>query len=83
MTRLHWLYVATVLARRLDSANKALIDLKHQVQSGESRGVIRKTVEKMEEILGASGGALFMPVIRSTHLLQPHLVEVYHWFGGS
>jgi CRP/FNR family transcriptional regulator, cyclic AMP receptor protein len=48
------LYIATVLARRLDGANKALIDLKHQVQSGESRGVIRK----MEELLGASGGSL-------------------------
>jgi len=52
------LYIATVLARRLDGANKALIDLKHQVQSGESPGVIRKTVEKMEELLGASGGSL-------------------------
>jgi len=52
------LYIATVLARRLDGANKALIDLKHQVQSGESRGVIHKTVEKMEELLGASGGSL-------------------------
>ena len=52
------LYIATVLARRLDGANKALIDLKHQVQSGESRGVIRNTVEKMEELLGASSGSL-------------------------
>src|ERR1700751_5782945 len=32
------LYVATVLARRLNSANEALIELKRQVQAGEPRG---------------------------------------------
>jgi CRP/FNR family cyclic AMP-dependent transcriptional regulator len=45
------LYVATVLAQRLDSANQALIELKRQVQAGEPRGVIGKTVEKMELLL--------------------------------
>src|SRR5262249_42194871 len=31
------LYIASVLARRLDSANQALIELKRQVQAGQSR----------------------------------------------
>jgi CRP-like cAMP-binding protein len=52
------LYVATVLAQRLDSANQALIELKRQVQAGEPRGVIGKTVEKMELLLGTSGANL-------------------------
>jgi CRP-like cAMP-binding protein len=48
------LYVATVLARRLDSANRALLDLKRQVQSGEPRSVVGRTVEKIEELLAAA-----------------------------
>ena len=48
------LYVATVMARRLDSANKALIELKRQVQAGEPRGRIDRTVEQMELLMGAS-----------------------------
>jgi CRP-like cAMP-binding protein len=49
------LYVATVLARRLDDANQALIELRRQVQAGRPRNVIEKTAEKMERLLGASG----------------------------
>jgi CRP-like cAMP-binding protein len=52
------LYVAAVLAQRLDSANQALIELKSQLQAGQPRNVIAKTVEKMEGLLGASGGNL-------------------------
>jgi CRP/FNR family transcriptional regulator, cyclic AMP receptor protein len=52
------LYVAIVLAQRLDSANQALIELKGQVQAGEPGGVIGKTVEKMELLLGISGANL-------------------------
>jgi CRP/FNR family transcriptional regulator, cyclic AMP receptor protein len=40
------LYVAAVLARRLDGANQALIELKTQLQFGQ------KTVEKMQELIG-------------------------------
>jgi hypothetical protein len=50
------LYVATVLARRLDDANQALIELRRQVQAGQPRSVIEKT--KMEGLLGASGANL-------------------------
>jgi CRP-like cAMP-binding protein len=49
------LYVATVLARRLDDANQALIELRRQVQAGQPRSVIEKTAEKMAGALGTSG----------------------------
>ena len=52
------LYVATVLAQRLDSANRGLLELKRQVQAGEPRSVIGRTVEKIEEVLGATGANL-------------------------
>jgi CRP/FNR family transcriptional regulator, cyclic AMP receptor protein len=52
------LYVATVLARRLDGANQVLIELKSQLQAGQPRNVIGKTVEKMEGLLAASGASL-------------------------
>ena len=52
------LYVAEVLARRLDGANRALIELKNQLQAGQPRSVINKTVEKVEEMLGVSGASL-------------------------
>jgi CRP/FNR family cyclic AMP-dependent transcriptional regulator len=53
------LYVAVVLARRLDGANQALIELKTQVQAGQPPSVIGKTVEKMEGLLGDSGASLY------------------------
>ena len=52
------LYVATVLARRLDGANHALIQIKHQLQSGEPHSVVVKTVSKIEGFLHAGGAAL-------------------------
>jgi CRP/FNR family transcriptional regulator, cyclic AMP receptor protein len=62
------LYVATVLAQRLDSANRALLDLKRQVNAGEPRSVVGRTVEKIEGLLGASGAILSMPAILMTRL---------------
>jgi CRP/FNR family transcriptional regulator, cyclic AMP receptor protein len=52
------LYVAAVLARRLDGANQAVIELKRQLQAGQPHSVIGKTVEKIEGLLGASGASL-------------------------
>ena len=52
------LYVASVLARRVDSANRTLIELNPQVQSGEPSSIAGKTVDRIEEVLGASGGNL-------------------------
>jgi CRP-like cAMP-binding protein len=52
------LYVAAMLARRLDGANLALVDLKSHIRVGKPRRVINKTIEQMEALLGA-GGANF------------------------
>jgi CRP/FNR family transcriptional regulator, cyclic AMP receptor protein len=52
------LYVAAILARRLDGANQALIELKSQLQAGQPASVIGKTVEKIEEVLGVGGASL-------------------------
>ena len=50
--------MATVLAQRLDSANRGLLELKRQVQAGEPSSVIGQAVEKIEELLGATGANL-------------------------
>ena len=51
-------YVATVLAGRLNGANQTLVDLRRQIKAGASRAEIGKTVEKMEELLGADSACL-------------------------
>jgi CRP/FNR family transcriptional regulator, cyclic AMP receptor protein len=66
------LYVAAVLARRLDGANQALIELKRQVQAGQPGSVVGKTIEKMEGLLGASGATLTYPG-------SPYSVSGYLW----
>jgi CRP/FNR family cyclic AMP-dependent transcriptional regulator len=48
-------YVATLLARRLDRANRALIHVKHLVQAGEPRAIIGTTVHQIARLLSASG----------------------------
>ncbi|HEV2547231.1 MAG TPA: cyclic nucleotide-binding domain-containing protein [Stellaceae bacterium] len=45
------LYVAAILARRLDNANRALLEIKHQLRAGEPRSAIAKKVEKVEGLL--------------------------------
>lgn len=49
------LYVAAILARRLDSANQALIEIRRQLHAGEPRRAIGKTVEKVQTLLGSGG----------------------------
>jgi CRP/FNR family cyclic AMP-dependent transcriptional regulator len=51
------LYVVAILAQRLDGANRALIEVKRQLQAGEPRSAIGRTVEKVEELLSFSGNA--------------------------
>jgi CRP/FNR family transcriptional regulator, cyclic AMP receptor protein len=58
------LYVAAVLARRLDAANRALIELKSQIQVDQPRSAIEKTVKKMEGLLGSSGASLTDSIYR-------------------
>ena len=54
-------YVATILASRLSTANQALIQLKTQLQSGELRTVMIETVGKVDQVLSAFGrGGLMM-----------------------
>jgi CRP/FNR family transcriptional regulator, cyclic AMP receptor protein len=45
------LYVATMLAQRLNGANHALIQLKQQLLTGEPQSVVAKTVSEMEGFL--------------------------------
>ena len=49
------LYIATALARRVDDANRAFLELKDQIQAGEPPGLIDKTVERIEGLLSAIG----------------------------
>jgi CRP/FNR family transcriptional regulator, cyclic AMP receptor protein len=49
------LYVTTILARRLDFANQAFIELKSQLEAGEPPGLIEKTIERIEGLLSAIG----------------------------
>ena len=51
------LYVASILARRLDIANQALIEVRRQLQAGDPRSLIGKTVEKVEQLLSSAGDA--------------------------
>jgi len=49
------LYVAAILARRLDAANRWLVAVKRQLETGEPPSVIGKAVEKVEELLSYGG----------------------------
>ena len=51
------LYVAAILARRLDAANQSLIEVKRQLKAGEAPSEISRAVEKVEEALNYSGDA--------------------------
>jgi CRP-like cAMP-binding protein len=53
------LHVATVLARRLNGANHALIELKHQLLTGKPQSAIAQTVSRMEGILIASTSLVY------------------------
>jgi CRP/FNR family cyclic AMP-dependent transcriptional regulator len=52
-------YVATTLARRLNGANQALIELKHQLLTGKPQSTIAQTVSKMEKFLIASSSLVY------------------------
>ena len=52
------LFVAAVLAQRLDRANQALIELKSQVRARQPSTEIGKTISKIEELLGPCGASL-------------------------
>jgi CRP-like cAMP-binding protein len=52
------LYVAGLLAQRLNVANQAVIQLKTQIQAGQPRNEIGRTIEKIEGLLSPSGANL-------------------------
>jgi len=66
------LYIATILARRLDVANSALLDVKRQVETGKPYEVIAKSVGGVEAMLISEGhlqyaGYPFDPFVARTN----------------
>jgi CRP/FNR family transcriptional regulator, cyclic AMP receptor protein len=51
-------YIAKLLAHRLDGANRALIQLRNQLQTGEPHSVVAKTVRQIEGLLASNGASL-------------------------
>jgi formylglycine-generating enzyme required for sulfatase activity/CRP-like cAMP-binding protein len=51
-------YVAAILARRLNDTNRVLLELTTQLKAGQRGGIVEKTVEKMQGLLG---GVLRLP----------------------
>jgi CRP/FNR family transcriptional regulator, cyclic AMP receptor protein len=49
------LYVTMVLARRIDAANRGLLQLKIMLEGGEPRSLIDKTLDGIEGLLSAIG----------------------------
>jgi CRP/FNR family transcriptional regulator, cyclic AMP receptor protein len=45
---LAFIYIATVLARRLNNSNRALIELKRQIRAGEPQSAIAETIAEIE-----------------------------------
>jgi CRP/FNR family transcriptional regulator, cyclic AMP receptor protein len=52
------LYIAAILAARLDAANVALIEVKRQLEIGEPRVAIAQRVNKLADLLSSGGGNL-------------------------
>ena len=52
------LYIAAILAARLDAANVALIEIKRQLETGNSRVAIARSVDKVADLLSSGAGNL-------------------------
>ena len=52
------LYIAAILAGRLDGANRALIEIKRQLETGKPRAAIARTVDRIADLLSSSGANL-------------------------
>ena len=48
------IYVSAVLARRLDAANRSLVELKMQLKDGQAGGAVASAIENIERLLGPS-----------------------------
>jgi CRP/FNR family transcriptional regulator, cyclic AMP receptor protein len=51
------LHVARILARRIVVANRSLVELKKQLQAGQSPSALRKMLEKVQEVLSVGGAS--------------------------
>ncbi len=49
------LYVTVVLARRIDAANRGLLELKRQLEAGQPRSLLDKTLDGIQGMLSAVG----------------------------
>jgi CRP/FNR family transcriptional regulator, cyclic AMP receptor protein len=50
------LHIARILAQRLLAIDSGFVELKKQLQAGQSPGVLRSTLEKIEKALSSWGG---------------------------
>jgi CRP/FNR family cyclic AMP-dependent transcriptional regulator len=64
------LYVAALLARRLDGANTALLEVKRQLRASKSHNEIAKSVANLEELL--SGSLVFSGYPYDPFAASPH-----------
>jgi CRP/FNR family cyclic AMP-dependent transcriptional regulator len=49
------LYVSAILARRLDTANEVIVEMKREMESGKRSGMLTKALEKLEKLLSPAG----------------------------
>jgi CRP-like cAMP-binding protein len=55
-------YVAVLLARRLDATNQALVEVRHQLQTGQPASVVDSTVARASGLLNyGAGGDIYDP----------------------
>jgi CRP-like cAMP-binding protein len=52
------LHVARMLARRLVAADTGIVELKKQLQAGQSSSILRRMLEKIEASLGGSSSGV-------------------------
>ena len=64
------LYIAAILARRLDGANAALVEVKRQLEAGKPRSAISKMVDKVQEFLSSGSGTAGLPY--EAFLMHPY-----------
>jgi len=55
------LYIAAILAARLDAANVALIEVKRQLELGEPRVAIARRVNRIADLLISGAGISYFP----------------------
>jgi|RhiMetdeSRZDD1v2_1073273.scaffolds.fasta_scaffold879147_1 CRP-like cAMP-binding protein len=64
------LYVAALLARRLDGANTALLEVKRQLRASKSQNEIAKSMANLEELL--SGNLVYSSYPYDAFATSPH-----------